>query len=277
MYTVYKYTFPNGKVYIGRTKTELKRRAGENGYNYTLNTLVGKAIFEFGWNNVVKEVLYTVDTVEDADRLERELIEQYNSTDINFGYNMTRGGTGGWSTYANRKPLSDEMRKKIGENSKKCLTGRKVPKEVIEKRSLSLRGHIVTEETREKIRKANTGYKPTEETRKKMSENNGMRRPEVRQKVSESLKKSGKERARKRLQTIQEKYPDGMKQSEESNKKRSDTLKGRPKSEETKAKMRKPKSPEAVEHMREAQRLSAKARSLGMTYAEYKALIGNNE
>ena len=47
----------------------------------------------------------------------------------------------------------------------------------------------------------------------------------------------------------------GHMQTAESNKKRSDALKGIPKSEETKAKMRKPKSKEAVENMRKASQL----------------------
>lgn len=275
MYIVYKYTFPNNKVYIGRTKTDLNRRAGYNGYNYNLNTLVGRAIFKYGWDNVNKEILYTVETVEEADKLEKELIEVHNSTNFEFGYNMTRGGTGGWSTYYNRRPLSEETKQKIGENSRKHLTGRKVPQEVILKRSAKLKGHIVTEETREKIRQANTGYKHTDEAKRKMSENNCMHNPEIRKKVSDTLKKSGKERAQKRLLTIQERYPEGLKQSEESNRKRSLALKGRNKSEETKQKMRKPKSPEAIENMKRAQKLSYEARKLGMTYQDYKLMLEN--
>lgn len=112
----------------------------------------------------------------------------------------------------------------------------------------------------EYMREINTGRHPNAETRKKMSENNAMHRPEIRKKVSESLKKSGKERAEKRKKTMQERYPNGIKQTAESNRKRSEALKGKPKSEATKQKMRKPKSPEAIENMRKAQKEAWKRR-----------------
>lgn len=110
-----------------------------------------------------------------------------------------------------------------------------------------------TPEFIERIRELNTGKHHSEETRRKISENNKSRDPEVVEKIKQSLKKTQKERTAKRLQTMRERYPEGITQSAESNRKRSEALKGKPKSEETKQKMRKPKSPEAVEHMRQAQ------------------------
>lgn len=126
----------------------------------------------------------------------------------------------------------------------------------------------------EYMRKLNTGKHPSLETRKKMSEHNCMHREEIRHRVSESLKKSGKRRAQKRLQTMKERYPSGIKQTEESNRKRSESMKGIPKSEQTKQRMRKPKSPEAIEHMRQAQILSHKARKLRMSYKDYLIMNG---
>ena len=35
MYKIYKYTFPNGKIYIGKTKNSIEQRAGHNGYKYS--------------------------------------------------------------------------------------------------------------------------------------------------------------------------------------------------------------------------------------------------
>ena len=119
----------------------------------------------------------------------------------------------------------------------------------------------------EYIRKINTGKHPSAETRKKLSENNGMHNPEVVERVKQSLKKSQKERTAKRLATMKQRYPNGITQTKESNIKRSLALKGKPKSEETKAKMRKPKSPEAVKNMRKAQKEAWKKR---------KARIGGN-
>lgn len=95
MYKIYKYTFPNGKIYIGKTKNSIEQRAGYNGCRYGMNTLVGRAIHKYGWINVVKEILVDDLTEQEANKEERRLIKQYNSTDKSIGYNLTRGGDGG--------------------------------------------------------------------------------------------------------------------------------------------------------------------------------------
>lgn len=110
-----------------------------------------------------------------------------------------------------------------------------------------------TQQVVERLREVNIGKHHTEETKRKLSEINKSRPTDVIEKIKQSLKKTQKQRTAKRLQTMKERYPDGIKQSAESNKKRSEALRGKPKSEETKQKMRKPKSPEAVENMRKAQ------------------------
>lgn len=117
-----------------------------------------------------------------------------------------------------------------------------------------------TPESIERIRKMNTGKKHSEETKKKISMNSKMKDPEVIEKLKASLKLSQERRTKQRLETMKKKYPNGFKQSEESNRKRSETMKGRKKSEETKQKMRKPKSPEHIEHMRQAQKEAWKRR-----------------
>jgi hypothetical protein len=43
MWKIYKHTFPNGKVYIGQTKTRLSKRF-ENGAGYNACPLIAKAI-----------------------------------------------------------------------------------------------------------------------------------------------------------------------------------------------------------------------------------------
>lgn len=83
---------------------------------------------------------------------------------------------------------------------------------------------------------------------------------EHKQHISNTLKSNANERIAKKQKTMKIRYPNGLKQSVESNRKRSEALKGRPKSEETKQKMRKPKSPEAIENMRKAQKEAWKRR-----------------
>lgn len=89
-YTVYKHTFPNGKVYIGMTSINPNAR-WNNGNGYK-GKLISKAISEFGWDNVKHDVLYSELTEENAKQIEILLINKYKSNDKRFGYNTTKGG-----------------------------------------------------------------------------------------------------------------------------------------------------------------------------------------
>jgi group I intron endonuclease len=97
-YTLYRHTFPNGKIYIGITKQKPEVRWGKNGRNYEGNSLLWKAILKYGWENIKHEILYTNLTEEQANELEIDLINQYKATDRNFGYNIWPGGlvSSGW-------------------------------------------------------------------------------------------------------------------------------------------------------------------------------------
>ena len=76
---LYKLTFPNGMVYIGATKNIKSRWAG-NGCQYR-GLSVGKAIEEFGWENIKCEILLKLSgSIADNDiilKMERELIYAY--------------------------------------------------------------------------------------------------------------------------------------------------------------------------------------------------------
>ena len=90
-YSVYKLTAPNGKVYIGITSRDPKRRWNSgNGYKY--NNHFYDAIQKYGWENIDKEVLFSGISQEDAYRFEIELISKYRSNDREFGYNKSLGG-----------------------------------------------------------------------------------------------------------------------------------------------------------------------------------------
>ena len=91
MYTVYKHTAPNGKVYIGITKINPLRR-WRNGYGYKGQEYFYRAILKYGWDNFKHEILYTGLTKEQAQAKEIELIELYKATDSDYGYNIHKGG-----------------------------------------------------------------------------------------------------------------------------------------------------------------------------------------
>lgn len=98
-YTVYKHTFPDGKVYIGITRRTIEQRWRSQGYGYHTNIEMWQAINKYGWNNIQHEVLFENKTAEEANQLEKSLIKQYNSSNPNFGYNKTTGGFSGYRKY----------------------------------------------------------------------------------------------------------------------------------------------------------------------------------
>lgn len=93
---IYKYTCPEGKVYIGQTINEKQRRKCFNSDKNYAGIKIDAARAKFGYNNFKYEVLFTEDS-EDLMYLgillnEKEMyyINQYNS--IEDGYNI-RGDT----------------------------------------------------------------------------------------------------------------------------------------------------------------------------------------
>ena len=130
-YTVYKFIFPNQKVYIGITRQDTARR-WKNGKGYERYTIVRRAIDLYGWDNIKKEHIYTNLTKQDAERIEINLIALYKSNDIDYGYNILPGGN------LSRKNVE-------------------VRKETREKLSKAGMGHSVSDETKRRIGLKNSG------------------------------------------------------------------------------------------------------------------------
>lgn len=89
-YILYKHTCPNGKVYIGITKQNPILR-WSNGFGYESQTYFFRAIVKYGWINIKHEILYDNLSEQEAKKLEIQLIKEYNSQDINYGYNIDLG------------------------------------------------------------------------------------------------------------------------------------------------------------------------------------------
>lgn len=114
-YTVYKHKNNiNGKVYIGITSTSLEKRFGKNGANYRKNTFFYRAIEKYGWDAFSHEIIADGMSLEDAAKTEVALISKYNSTNPQFGYNISDGGESGHSgchmTVEERTKRSEMMR-----------------------------------------------------------------------------------------------------------------------------------------------------------------------
>lgn len=95
-YILYKATFPNGKVYIGITGQELKKRIKQH------TNIKGKKVKNLpmydalrhpkNLNKVIWEIVATYTNVENLKNAEIDTIKKYNSTDRKYGYNLSPGG-----------------------------------------------------------------------------------------------------------------------------------------------------------------------------------------
>ena len=138
----------NNKVYIGITSIKPEER-WRNGHGYIKQMLFYNAIKKYGWDNFKHEILFENLTKEEAEQKEIELIAQYNSTNICFGYNIQNGGN-------SVGKFTDETKKKMSESHK---------------------GLVFSQEHINNLRKARKGResgfkgkKHTYETKRKMSE-----------------------------------------------------------------------------------------------------------
>ena len=110
MFTVYIHINTiNNKKYIGITSKKPEDRWGLDGHNYH-NQHFNRAIQKYGWDSFEHIILQEGLTEEEAKQLEIKLIEEYNTTDPDFGYNKTIGGDGHarYRTDQERKRASKE-------------------------------------------------------------------------------------------------------------------------------------------------------------------------
>lgn len=93
-YRVYMYTnIYNGKRYIGQTITSLEKRAQKNGSNYWSSPSFYEAIQEYGWSSFEPIILQdNIESLKEANELERYYISFYHSNEEEYGYNIEKGG-----------------------------------------------------------------------------------------------------------------------------------------------------------------------------------------
>jgi hypothetical protein len=88
-YYVYKHTLPDGRCYIGATYRGIDRW-GKNGNGYRLDKVFYPLIKQFGWNNIIHEILYSNLTQKEAREKEKALIIEAQEKGI--AINKQRGG-----------------------------------------------------------------------------------------------------------------------------------------------------------------------------------------
>ena len=92
-------------VYIGITSIEPEKR-WRNGLGYWQNKHFYNAIKKYNWNKFEHTIIASELTQEEAENMEREYINKYNSTNRLYGYNIELGG----NSFGKH---SEEVRKKI--------------------------------------------------------------------------------------------------------------------------------------------------------------------
>ena len=110
-YYIYKHTNKiNGKVYIGQTCQKPEYR-WNHGKGYKECPHFYDAILKYGWENFEHEIIETGLTNEEANERETYWINFFNSTNEDFGYNLSLGGL--------NREFSEETKQKLSNHAKK--------------------------------------------------------------------------------------------------------------------------------------------------------------
>lgn len=152
MYSVYMLRVPDGRVYIGTTAQDIKRR-WNNGNGYRFSPALWEQIRRHGWEHIDKMVLADGLTEEEACKLEQEKIRQHMSYKQEYGFNREMGGI------FTKKIVPDNVKAHMSETRKGVLNhnyGKHFTKEHREKIAESNRGQKRSEETKEKLRKVHS-------------------------------------------------------------------------------------------------------------------------
>jgi group I intron endonuclease len=148
---IYKYTSPNGKVYIGSSINILKRIKYYKSLNCKGQIKLYNSFLKYGYDNHIFEILEECD-IENLYEKERYYGELFNVLS-NKGLNLILPKNG-----EIKNGISEETRLRMSESSRG------------DKNSFYGKHH--SEETKEKIRNAQLGRKHSEEHRMKVSKNN---------------------------------------------------------------------------------------------------------
>lgn len=174
MHYLYKITnhADNDKIYIGQTINPKRRWNNHKAKAGKADEYISRAIFKYGVENFVFEVIAQCLTDVDTNFTEIQLIEQYHSCDKQFGYNIREGGEGGGKGLVHTEEWKQAKSESM-QGEKHPMYGKRhteETKQLIKQSRAKQTMAPWTDERREKIRKTHTGHQPSEETRRKMSE-----------------------------------------------------------------------------------------------------------
>lgn len=253
----------NGKGYVGQTKRSLFVRFSQHKKDAEKrsDTALHRALRKYGPENFEIKEVATCDCAL-LDDLEKHYVEFYGTyAPTGHGYNLTIGGSTGprervvseegkrklsevhkGNSYAKGHAVSDEARALMS-SAQKDREHRSPSEEERAKISATLKGHLVSEETRAKISEVQKGKKRgplSDEAKIKIGNKNRGRKlgplseEQKRQRsIAQKGKKKSPEAIAKRTAT---RAKNGFTLSGEARTKISETLSGKPHTEEQKAK-----------------------------------------
>lgn len=149
----------NGKMYVGITSQIPEIRWGYKGMGYLHCPKMWNAIQKYGWDNFEHVIFATRLTQDEACNMERILIQQLQTTNDKFGYNIDAGGLAAKHTaetiekirQANvNKKVSEETKEKLRQARKKQV----LSKEHLEAFIWNFKGKNHTDEAKHKIKEA---------------------------------------------------------------------------------------------------------------------------
>lgn len=194
-YNIYIITnLINNKIYIGMTNNPNRRwlnHKNDSTKEYP-KCVIHRAIKKYNVDNFEFDVIESNLSFIQAVQKEQRLIALYNTTNSNFGYNLSTGGVGVKGVSGEKHHMFGKKREPFSEEWKSKI-------------SKSGLGRIHSQERRQKQRMLSTGRKHTEEVKqgmsermKKMWENGVFDKTECKQKrsISSKGKNIGKGRSR---------------------------------------------------------------------------------
>lgn len=110
MLVIYKAEFPNGKVYIGKSKDFDSRKIKHSYSTRYYNTKLTNAINKYGFDSIEWEIIFETDDISILNQKEKDFIMEYDS--ILNGYNISTGGDGG-DTISKNPRKNDIIRQQL--------------------------------------------------------------------------------------------------------------------------------------------------------------------
>lgn len=125
----------NGKIYVGQT-CKVPTARWQNGTGYRTQKHFWASICKYGWDNFEHKIVASMLTQNEANTIEKMLIEKLDTMNPNKGYNKDSGGNG-------ERFVSEETKRKISLShigEKNPMFGKHMSKENREIRSEKWKG-----------------------------------------------------------------------------------------------------------------------------------------